>query len=71
MSLAEVLAELPTMSVAERHELIRSAVELDDTGLSPLEEKLVAARLEAHRLDPSSAVGLDEMKSRLSDRFRK
>lgn len=68
MSLAEVLAELPAMSVAERQELIRSAVELDDTGLSPLEEELVEARLEAHRADPSSAVGLDEMKRRLLDR---
>jgi hypothetical protein len=69
MSLAEVLAELPAMSVAERQQLIRSAVELDDAGLSTLDEKLVAARLEAHRLDTSSAIGLDEMKRRLSDRF--
>jgi hypothetical protein len=70
MSLAEVLAELPAMSVAERQQLIRSAVELDETGLSALEEQLVEARLEAHRANTSSAVGLEEMKRRLLDRSR-
>ncbi|MCW1921536.1 hypothetical protein OKA05_03160 [Luteolibacter arcticus] len=71
MSLAEVLAELPAMSVAERQELIRSAVELDDIGLSPQDEELVEARLEGHREDPSSALELEEMKRRLLDRSRR
>ncbi|MCW1883694.1 hypothetical protein OKA04_03075 [Luteolibacter flavescens] len=71
MSLAEVLAELPSMSVAERQELIRSAVALDDSGLSPEDERLIEARLSAHDADTSSAIGLDEMKARLLARSAK
>jgi hypothetical protein len=68
MKLAEVISELPRFTVAERQELIRSALVFDDAGLSPQEAAIVESRLSAHRADPASAVSLEEMKSRLSAR---
>ncbi|RYD36052.1 MAG: hypothetical protein EOP87_06215 [Verrucomicrobiaceae bacterium] len=65
MSLAQVLEELPTLTVAERQVLVLRAMELDDSGLAPEDERLVISRLEDHRRDPSSAVSMDEMKSSL------
>ena len=70
MKLAEVISELPRFTVAERQELIRSAMEFDDCeDLSPHEAEVVEARLSTHRADPSSAISLDEMKARLSARL--
>lgn len=70
MKLAEVISELPRFTVAERQELIRSALEFDENEeLSSQEAAVVEARLSAHRADSSSAINLDEMKSRLSARL--
>ncbi len=68
MSFTEVLAELPTLSVAERQMLVRQALDLDNPGLSAEDEALVEERLAAHRRDPSSALSLEEMKARLRER---
>ena len=69
MSFAEVLDELPALSLAERQLLVRRALELDEAGLSAEDEALVEQRLSEHRANPDSAVPLDEMKSRLRSRF--
>ena len=69
MGLSEVLAELPALTVAERQQLIRSAIELDDDELSQDEQSLVNARMANHRADPTSAIGLEEMKAGLPSRF--
>jgi putative addiction module component (TIGR02574 family) len=69
MSFTELLQELPALTVAERQILIRRALELDDSPLSPHEEALIDERLAAHRRDPDSAVPLDEMKKRLRSRL--
>ncbi|MDB6024509.1 MAG: hypothetical protein JWM68_732 [Verrucomicrobiales bacterium] len=71
VSFTEVLAELPSLSVSERQLLIRRALELDDVALSAEDEALVEKRLAEHRLNPESAVSLDEMKKRLRNRFSK
>jgi hypothetical protein len=65
VSFTEVLAELPALTVAERQLLIRRALELDDSELSPDDEALVENRLSDHRLNPGSAVPLNEIKTRL------
>jgi len=65
MSFAEVLQELPTLTLSERQLLIRRALDLDDPALSPADEVLVEERLAAHRKNPASAVPLEMMKSRL------
>jgi hypothetical protein len=71
MSFTEVLAELPTMTVAERQLLIRRALDLDDPALSSEDEVVVEKRLAEHRQNPGSAVSLEEMKTRLRSRFGK
>ncbi len=70
MSFAQVLEELPDLTVEQRQLLIRRAIELDEPPLSPADEALVEARLAAHRADPESAVAIDEMKARLRARPR-
>ncbi len=62
MSLAQVLEELPTLTVAERQVLVLHAMELDDPGLSKEDERLILSRLEDHRRDPSSAIPMERMK---------
>ena len=71
MSFAEMLAELPALSVAERQAVIRRALELDDPGLSADDELLIERRLADHRRDPQSAIPLEDMKARLRDRRAK
>jgi hypothetical protein len=71
MSLAQILEELPAFSVAERQLLIRRVLEIDEPGLSPQDETLIASRLEDHRRDPSSAVTFDAMKGSIRSRFAK
>ena len=71
MSLAEILHELPAFTVAERQLLIRRAIELDDSGLSAEDAKLIASRLEDHRSNPTSAVSLEAIKDSIRSRFGK
>ena len=71
MSFAEVLQELPVLTVEQRQLLIRRALELDDSPLAPEDEALVQERLAAHRQNPESAVPLDGMKQRLRSQFPK
>ncbi len=65
MSFAEVLEELPTLTVQQRQVVIRRALELEEPPLSDAEEALVETRLAGHRQNPASSVPLDEMKRRL------
>jgi putative addiction module component (TIGR02574 family) len=69
MSFHEVLAELPALSFEERQMLVRHALELDDSPLSPADETELDRRQAAHRFDPASALSLAEMKSRLRSRL--
>jgi hypothetical protein len=68
MSFAELMEELPALTVQQRQMVIRRALELEDPGLSEAGETLVEARLEGHRQNPDSSVPLDEMKRRLRSR---
>lgn len=69
MSCAEVLRELPTLTVEQRQVVIRRALEVDDPALTAAEEALIETRLADHRRDPASAVPLETMKARLRSRF--
>ncbi len=70
MSLNELLAELPGMTVAERQVLVRRILELDDSTLPPEQVLLVEERLEDHRRDPASSLTLEQMEARLRSRFQ-
>lgn len=69
MSFQEVLAALPTLTFEQRQLLMRRAMELDDTALSPAEEGLVEERLAEYHRDPSAAVSLEEMEKRLRAKY--
>jgi uncharacterized protein Smg (DUF494 family) len=71
MSFTEVLEELPVLTVGQRQLVVRRALELDESPLSPADEALVDERLAAHHRNPDSAVPLDKMKKRLRSRFVK
>ena len=69
MSFAQVMEELPRFTVAERQELLRNVLELDDEGLSDPELALVEQRLAAYRADPARAVAAETMAERIRARF--
>ena len=71
MSFAEVLQELPSLTLSQRQLLVRRALDLDDPALSPADEALVEERLAAHHKNPASAVPLETMKARLRSQFKK
>jgi hypothetical protein len=49
VSLTEILAEIPKLSFAERQELVRRAIELEDDELTPGEKTILDQRLEFRR----------------------
>lgn len=56
MSLTEILAEIPKLSFAERQELVRRTIELEDHELTPDETAILDQRLEDFRRNPESGV---------------
>jgi hypothetical protein len=70
MSFAQVLEELPGLSIEQRQILIRRALELEDLPLTRHEESVVESRLAAHHQKPTSSLSLDELKRRLRRRSK-
>ena len=54
MSFAEILDEIPRLSFAERQELVRRAIALDDSELTAEENALLDARMEDFRRNPDA-----------------
>ncbi len=69
MSFQELLAELPSLTVEQRQLLMRRTAELDDSVLSPAEERLVAERIAEHERNPAAAISLEAMEARLKARY--
>ncbi len=69
MSFNEVVAKLPSLTLAERQQLVLRALELDDAEIPAEDLALAEQRLAHGRANPGSAVPLDEMKTRLRTRF--
>ena len=65
MNFAELLAELPALTVQQRQMVMHRTLELEDPPLSDAETDLVEMRLAAHHQNPASSVPLEEMKKRL------
>ena len=70
MSFAEILDQIPRLSFAQRQELVRLAIALDDEELTPEETALLDARMEDFHRNPESGVPLGELKARLEERLR-
>lgn len=69
MSFQELLAELPSLTVEQRQLLMRRTIELDNSVLSPTEERLVEERRTEYLQNPSSGLSLEEIESQLRAKF--
>ena len=69
MSFAEILGEIPRPSFAERQELVRRAIALDDSELTAEENALLDARMEDFRRNPDAGVPLEELRSHIKQRL--
>ena len=61
MTFAEILSEIPRLSFAERQELVRRAVALDDSELTAAENALLDARMEDFRHQPDAGIPLSHI----------
>jgi len=70
MSLTEILAEIPKLSFAERQELVRRAIAVEDEDLTPEEKAILDERLEDFRRNPESGIPAEQLKSSVLQRLR-
>jgi len=54
VSLTEILAEIPKLSFAERQQLVRRTIELEDDELTTEQKAILDQRLEDFRRNPES-----------------
>ena len=66
MSLTEILAEIPKLSFAERQELVRRAIEVEDHDLTAEEKAILDERLEDFRHNPNSGIAAEQLKGEVS-----
>jgi putative addiction module component (TIGR02574 family) len=70
MSLTEILAEIPKLSFAERQELVRRAIAVEDEELTPEEKAILDERLKDFRRNPNSGITAEELKGEVSRRSK-
>jgi hypothetical protein len=61
MSFAEILEEIPNLSFAQRQELVRRAISLDESDLTPQENALLDGRMEDFQRNPEAGIPLDQL----------
>jgi putative addiction module component (TIGR02574 family) len=66
MSLPEILAEIPKLSFAERQEIIRRTLEVEDAELTPEEKAILDERLADFRRNPNSGIPAEQLKEEVS-----
>jgi putative addiction module component (TIGR02574 family) len=69
VSLTEILAEIPKLSFAERQQLIRRTIELEDEELTPEEKAILDQRLEDFRRNPNSGTPAEQLKGEVLQRL--
>ena len=70
MSLTEILAEIPKLSFAERQELVRRAIEVEDHDLTSEEKAILDERLEDFHRSSKSGVLAEQLKDEVSRRLK-
>jgi putative addiction module component (TIGR02574 family) len=70
MSLTEILAEIPKLSFAERQEIIRRTLEVENADLTAEEKAILDERLNDFRHNPNSGIPADRLKSEVSRRLK-
>ena len=70
MSLTEILAEIPKLSFAERQELVRRAIAVEDEELTLEEKAILDERLKDFRRNSNSGITAEELKGEVSRRSK-
>lgn len=70
MSLTEILAEIPKLSFAERQELVRRTIELEDEEITPEERAILDERLADFRRNPNSGTPAEQLKAEVLQRLK-
>ncbi len=70
MSLTEILAAIPQLSFAERQQLVRRAIEVEDEELPPEEQAILDQRLKDFRPEETSGINADELKESVMQRLK-
>ena len=70
MSLIEILAEIPKLSFAERQELVRRAIEVEDHDLTAEEKAVLDERLADFRQNPNSGTPAEKLKDEVLRRSK-
>jgi hypothetical protein len=70
MSLAEILAVIPKLSFAERQELIRHALEIEDDELTADEKLILEKRLKDFRADSEAGIPPEQLKTEVLQRLK-
>ena len=71
MSLAEILAEIPKLSFAERQELVRRALAVEDEEPTSEENAILDERLADFHRNPASGIPAEELKPAVLSRIKK
>ena len=69
MSLTEILAEIPKLSFAERQELVRRAIEVEEQDITAEEKAILDRRIEDFRLNPQAGIPAEQLKSSVLPRL--
>ena len=64
-----MLEEIPRLSFAQRQELIRHAIAVDESELTEEESAILDTRMEDFRLHPEAGIPLEQLKSHLKERL--
>ena len=70
MSLTEILAEIPKLSFAERQELVRRAIEVEEQELAAEEKAILDQRLADLRQNPNSGIPAEQLKDEVLQRLK-
>jgi hypothetical protein len=78
VSKADILAELPNLSKAERHEIRLKLAEMDggdwldaDDPLSEAHKEIIDSRLAEHERNPQSAISLERFQQQLATKLKR
>lgn len=70
MSLTEILAEIPKLSFAERQELVRRAIAIEDDDITPEENAILDQRLDDFQRSPDAGIPVHELKNSVLKRTK-
>ncbi len=70
MSLNQILEAIPTLSFAERQQLVRRAIEVEEGELTAEENAIVDERLADFRQNPEAGVSAESLKTSIMQRLR-